>query len=196
MPGSGSNGYAAPTAAQQADWRAVVREMLDGACSLTLPPTLTGIMQRRTFTDGGNGRSYCVLMEVLDANNDATVDRGWGTFIVYNGATREISHQAPHPISDSTTENQAIGVFRDTDSRSYLMAGAHRLANSGSSSCQSAYAPADAAHNVDNMLQATTAELTRSTEPVTGGRSNGTAWPRIPVHRQKSIYLTAATGSR
>ncbi len=116
-------------------------------------------MQRRTFTDTANGRSYCLLIEVLDANTSGKVDRGWGTFIVYDGASRELSHQAPHPIADSTTENQAIGVFRDTDSRSYLMAGAHRLANSGSNSCQSSYGPADAAHNIDNIFQATNAEL-------------------------------------
>jgi hypothetical protein len=131
MPASGSNGYIAPTAAQQTDWRTVIREMLEGSCSATLPTSLIGIMQRRTFTDSANGRSYCLLMEVFDANNNGRVDRGWGTFIVYNAAAREVSHHAPHPISDSTTENQAIGVFRDTDSRSYLMAGAHRLLTAG-----------------------------------------------------------------
>lgn len=159
MPGSGSNGFVVPSAAEQADWRTVVRQMLDGACNFPLPASLAGIMEMRTFVDSGNGRGYCLFMEVLDANNNGKVDRGWGTFIVYANATREISHQAPHPISDSTTENQAIGMFRDTDSRSYLMAGAHRLANSGSSSCQSSYGPADAAHNVANMYHPTNLEL-------------------------------------
>jgi hypothetical protein len=159
MPASGSNGYVAPTAAQQTDWRAVVTDMLGGGCAATLPASLQGILQRRPFTDSSNGRAYCLLMEIQDANNNGRVDRGWGTFIVYANAARELSHQAPHPISDSTTENQAIGIFRDTESRSYLMAGAHRSANSGSSSCQSSYGPADAAHNVDNMFHATNAEL-------------------------------------
>jgi hypothetical protein len=159
MPASGSGGYVAPTAVQQTDWRTVVQQMLGGSCSATLPASLAGIMQRRTFTDASNARSYCLLMEVRDADSNGKVDRGWGTFIVYANASRELSHHAPHPIADSTTENQAIGVFRDTDSRSYLMAGAHRLANSGASSCQSGYGPADAAHNVDNMFQATNAEL-------------------------------------
>jgi hypothetical protein len=159
MPQSGSNGYVAPTAAQQNDWRTVVAQMLQGDCSTTLPASLTGIMQRRTFTDSGNGRSYCLLVEVQNADNNEFVDRGWGTFIVYNDALRELSHQAPHPISDSTTEAQAISIFKGTDSRSYLMSGAHRSANSGSSSCQSPYDPADAAHNTDNMFHATNREL-------------------------------------
>ncbi len=159
MPQSGSNSYVAPTAAQQNDWRTVVTEMLQGTCTATLPASLTGVMQRGTFTDSGNGRSYCVLMEIQDANNNGFVDRGWGTFVVYNAATRELSHQAPHPISDSTTEIQAVTIFKETDSRSYLMSGAHRSANSASSSCQGSYGSADAAHNTNNMFHATNQEL-------------------------------------
>ncbi|MGE0131789.1 MAG: BACON domain-containing protein [Blastocatellales bacterium] len=159
MPQSGSNGFVAPNAAEQADWRAVVNQMLQGQCDFTLPNSLSGAMRISTFTDSGNGRNYCVLMEVQDANNNGYVDRGWGTFIVYNNATRELSHQAPHPISDSTTENQAITIFKETDSRSYLMSGAHRSANSASSSCQSSYGSADAAHNVNNMFHAANQEL-------------------------------------
>lgn len=159
IPASGSNGFAAPTVSEQNDWRGVVNQMLNGSCSITLPPSIASIAQVRTFTDSGSGTSYCLLMEVLDANANGKVDRGWGAFMVNPNAVREISHQAPHPISDSTTENQAIGIFGGSDSRSYLMAGAHRLANSGSSSCQSSYAPADAAHNVNNMFHATNLEL-------------------------------------
>jgi hypothetical protein len=159
MPGNGSNGFVAPTAALQADWRTVVRQMLEGGCNFALPASLSSILQIRTFSDSQNGKDYCLLMEVLDGNGNGIVDRGWGTFIVDNAATREISHHAPHPIYDSTTENEAVGVFKGTDSRSYLMCGAHRYANSGSSSCQSSYAPADCAHNVANMFHSTNEEL-------------------------------------
>jgi len=159
MPGSGSNGFVAPSAAEQADWRTVVHSMLQGQCGFALPSSLAPVMEMRTFTDSANGKSYCLLMEVLDANANGKVDRGWGTFVVDNAATRELSIQAPHPISDSTSEVEAIGLFKGTNSRSYLMAGAHRDANSGSSSCQSSYGPADAAHNVANMFHPTNAEL-------------------------------------
>ncbi len=159
MPQSRSNGYVAPTAAQQNDWRTVVGQMLQGNCTVALPASLTGIMRLSTFSDAGNGRNYCVLMEVQNANNDGFVDRGWGTFIVYNSATRQLSHQAPHPISDSTTETQAVTVFKETDARSYLLSGAHRNANPTASSCQSSYDVADAAHNTNNMFQATNLEL-------------------------------------
>src|SRR4029434_8972862 len=100
MPKGGPNGFVAPNAAEQADWRAVVNRMLRGLCDFTLPASLRGIMQIRTFTDSANGRNYCVLLEVRAADGNGSVgngsvDRGWGTFIVNNGAMRELSHQAP-----------------------------------------------------------------------------------------------------
>src|SRR5215510_7091767 len=137
MPASGSNGFVAPSAQEQTDWRSVVTQMLGGACNFALPASLATNAQIRTFTDTSTGKSYCLLMEVLDANNNGMVDKGYGTFIVNSNATLEISHQAPHATYDLTTENQAINIFGATDSRSYVMAGAHRNANSGSSTCQS-----------------------------------------------------------
>ena len=155
MPASGSNGFVPPSAQEQTDWRSVVTQMLNGACDFALPASLAANAQVRTFTDTGSGKSYCLLMEVLDANNNGKVDKGYGTFIVNNSATLEISHQASHPLYDIGTENQAINTFAGTNSRSYVMAGAHRNANSGSSTCQSSYAPADAAHNINNMFHQT-----------------------------------------
>jgi hypothetical protein len=159
MPRTGPKGFIAPNESEQADWRAVVKRMLRGSCDFKLPASLGGVMQIKTFTDSGNGRNYCVLMEVRDESGDGVVDRGWGAFIVNNGALRELSHQAPHPISDSATEIQAITIFKETDSRSYLMAGAHRDANSANSACQSSFKEADVAHNTANMFNATNQEL-------------------------------------
>jgi hypothetical protein len=159
MPGKDSNGFQPPGATEQTGWRTVVRQMLQGTCGFPLPGSVDGIMQIRAFTDSENGKTYCLFMEVLDANGDGKVDRGWGTFIVDPLAVRELSHQASHPISDSTTENEAVGVFKATGSRSYLMAGAHREANSAVSSCQGSYKQADAAHNVANMFQPANDEL-------------------------------------
>src|SRR5215510_3767714 len=124
MPASGSNGFVAPSAQEQADWRTVVGQMLGGACNFALPASLATNAQIRTFIDTSTGKSYCLLMEVLDSNNNGKVDRGWGAFMVNASATREISHQAAHPLADLTTENESIGVFGGTDSRSWLIAGA------------------------------------------------------------------------
>src|SRR5688500_15396497 len=75
MPQESSRGYFPPTARERADWRSLVRTMLDGTCEPTLPASLTGIVERRLFRDDSNGRRYCVLMEVLDADANGRVDR-------------------------------------------------------------------------------------------------------------------------
>ena len=155
IPGSGSGEWVAATSTEQTAWRSAVSQMLAGACNFALPAAIATAAQIRTFTDTSSGTSYCLLMEVLDANNNGKVDRGWGAFMVNPNATLEISHQAPHPLADLTTENESIGVFGGTSSRSWLMAGAHRLAASGSNSCQSSYGASDAAHAINNMFHAT-----------------------------------------
>ena len=168
MPQSGSNGFVPPTTQQQTEFRAAVNQMLQGQCAFTLGANIAPSMIVRNFTDSGNGRSYCVLMETLDANNNGFVDKGWGTFITYAGAIREMSHHAPHPKfntsttgseGDSYTEREAVRIFMDTSSRSYLMCGARRGANSTSNACQSAYSFADCAHNTNNMFHAANQEL-------------------------------------
>ena len=159
MPQSGSNGYVAPTPALQGDWRSVVRQMLQGSCDFALPSSLDEVVQVRTFTDTSNGRNYCLLMEVRDRNRNNFVDNGFGTFIVFNGAVRELSHQAVHPVADSTTEIQAVTVFKNTDSRSDLMAGAHRDANAAPSTCRTSFPESDASHNTNTMVQATNEAL-------------------------------------
>jgi hypothetical protein len=135
--------------------------MLQGLCDFAVPVSLNGIVQVRTFTD--HGRSYCLLMEVRNQNDPRFVDHGFGTFLVYSNATRQLSHQAVHPIFDRNTDIQAVTVFKDTDSRSFLMAGAHRNANSAASTCLTDETPpirdSDPSHNVNSMVQATNEEL-------------------------------------
>ena len=159
MPRSGSNGYVPPASRQRADWRRIVKRMLEGSCDFAVPASLDGIVQVRTFTEAGSARRYCLLMEVGDRNRDGVVDHGFGTFIVDNRATRQLSHQAVHPIADSATDSQAVTVFKRTDSRSYVMAGAHRGANSAPSSCRRSFPVSDASHNRNTMVQATNEAL-------------------------------------
>lgn len=159
MPKSGSNGFVAPTAAQRADWQTLVTRMLQGTCEGPLPASLAEIVQVRTFTDSSNGRSYCLLMEVRDRDNNGIVDNGFGTFIVNSAATRELSHQAVHPIADGGTDDQAVALFRDTSSRSFLMAGSHRDANRAASTCRPNHPESDASHNSNTMVQATNEAL-------------------------------------
>jgi hypothetical protein len=160
MPGRDSEGFGVPDAAVQGDWRTVFGQMLDGACdSIALPASLDGIYDVGTWIDSGNGRSYCVAMEVLDVDEDGTVDHGWGTYIVDPAPERDLSIDVAHPLYDLDTRQQGIAVFKGVGARTFTMAGTHREASSTTSGCQSSYRIADVAHNVENLFFPAVLEL-------------------------------------
>lgn len=151
--------YVQPEASQVIDWRDAVSSMLGGSCHFPLGASIKGLLQLREFRDASNLETYCVLMEVRDENVDGFVDKGFGTVIVYPRAQRELAHQAPHPVTDSATAAQAIGVFKATKSRVFVLSGTLRNRTGISSSCQTSYDEADVAHNDDNCFHATTQAL-------------------------------------
>ncbi|UQA60291.1 fibronectin type III domain-containing protein [Polyangium aurulentum] len=159
MPRKDSEGYIPPSETQRAELRDVVSSMLNGHCGFALPAHLDGVMSLSRFTDGENGKTYCVLMEVEDADTDGYVDRGFGTFIVDPTASRELIQEAPHPLADAETEVEAVDVFKGTNSRGYLMCGAHRLANPEASTCDPDYHEADCAHDTSTMFHAAALEI-------------------------------------
>jgi hypothetical protein len=183
MPRQNSGLYVPPTPGEQADFAAVVTQMLTGQCEFALPDSLAANYQISTFSDSGTGKSYCLLMEVLDADGDGFVDKGWGTFIVNSNATRPmLNHSAPHPRFDSTTENQAINIFQDTDSGSYLMCGAHRHANGTTGgSCEAGYGEADCAHQNNTMFHAAVVALDQFYA--------GATWTHIQWHGNSSCPM-------
>ena len=133
--------------------------MLDKQCdNITIPSGLSDIYNVKTFTDSENSKSYCLLIESGDKDNDGKVDYGWGTFIVNNTPARELNIAIPHPIDDSKTEYQGISVFKGTDSRTFLLAGTTRNFG-GTSTCDTGYETSDAAHNVSNMFWPATQEI-------------------------------------
>ncbi len=159
MLGSGE-GYVAPNSTVQSDWRNVVRQMLDGSCdTVTLPASLSANYSIGTFHDSGNGQDYCVLREDTDADGNGKVDKGWGTVIVNPDPVRELSINAVHPLYDIGTENEAVGIFKGTDSRTCILAGTHRNASNTDSSCQDNYMLSDVPHEVANNVQPTMQEL-------------------------------------
>lgn len=152
--------FVIPSSVNQTDWKTIVAKMLNGQCDFGSPGSLSTIYQVKTFTDSLNGKNYCVAMETQDTNpKDGRVDNGWGTFVVNNLTLREVNQSAPHAVSDADTENQAITLFKSTDSRSFLMSGAIR--SIGTSSCQTnlGYSASDASHNIDHFFFAATEVL-------------------------------------
>jgi hypothetical protein len=177
MPRRETQGFIVPDANAQADWKQVAAQMLAGKCDdITLPTSIKNIYTVGTFKD--SGKNYCALFEILDENKNGFIDRGWGTFIVNNAATRELSIQAPHPLFDLATEAQAISVFKGVNARTYLLAGAHREADKERSVCEPATGDgiADPAHNTTMMFQSTVETLTDYY------KSNGKDWNLIQFH--------------
>jgi hypothetical protein len=114
------------------------------------------------FSDEEDGQSYCVLMEnryqVFTHTEGFTFTRvphGWGTFIHNPGAERELCLGAPHVLHEPGTATQTVSLFKRTQSRTFLINGAHRYASDMVSDCQPYYSRADAAHNPDTMFHAT-----------------------------------------
>lgn len=145
--------FVVPSSSNQSDWKVLVTAMLHGQCDFAAPGSLLGIYQVKTFTDTDDAKQYCVAMEVQDTGQaDGKVDYGWGTFIVNNAPSREINHSAPHAVSDATTQDEAVALFKRTNSRSFLMSGAKR--DIGTSACQNnlGYQASDAAHNADSFF--------------------------------------------
>ncbi|WP_437312536.1 hypothetical protein [Sorangium sp. So ce385] len=159
MPGRGSRSLVAPSFLEMSAWRSVVSAMLRGDCGFALPYSLSPLVRIRPFRDAESGRSYCVLLETADWNGDGIVDRGFGAFIVDAGAERELSHQVAHPIADAGTETQAVTVFKETRSRTFLLAGAHRDASPGVSGFYGSSVSSDAAHSAATMFHATHVEI-------------------------------------
>ncbi|MBI5305866.1 MAG: hypothetical protein HY868_27305 [Chloroflexi bacterium] len=161
MPRRDTQGFSVPSDTALSDWKQVAAQMLAGKCDdIKLPALLDKIYSVATFKDKANNASYCVALEVLDENSNGTIDRGWGTFIVNNKPARELNIQAPHPLADIDTDKEAIGVFKGTNARTYLLAGSHRDANTKRSACSNtSEGEADATHNAANFFQATSEAL-------------------------------------
>lgn len=178
MPRRDSNGYAVPSVAVLDDARQIAAQMLAGRCDDIALASLKNNYSVASFTDKGNNTKYCVMMEVVDQDNNAFVDRGWGTFIVNNAPSRELNIQAPHPLFDLDTEAQAIGVFKGVGARTYLVAGAHRDANKERTTCEpdTGDGVADASHNSNTIFQSASQAI------MDYYNSNNKNWVAIQFH--------------
>jgi hypothetical protein len=157
-PYSSGAGYVEPSSIIKRDWQATVRLMMEGRCDMPLPSSLAPIMSIKSFLASDNGKRYCVFYETADANGNGKVDKGWGTFIVYPTSSKPLVIQAPHPVADTGTQDEAIAVFKDTGARAYLLMGAHRSASS-TPACQYSYQTSDPAHDVRDVFNPTVVEL-------------------------------------
>ncbi len=114
--------------------------------------------------------------------------RGWGAALVRPGANQHTVYQAPHPQSDSWTDNLAFDAFvADPHASVVLFAGTNRYANGREP------ATADVAHTTDNLFHLLTVWL------ATRGYSAGRPFWFVQLHgssdRQKQPMITISNGT-
>lgn len=157
------NRFDVPEKEEILQWRKVITRMMTDECNIDLSGYSWGSdFTVTTFTDSA---PYCVLMETTydtytDTYGDAITrfTHGWGTFIYNRTYCRDLNISAPHahPRDERCTAAEAIGIFKNTRSRTFLMAGTHRRANNElSGCCQDDYLEADSAHNITHTFHAT-----------------------------------------
>ena len=137
---SGSGLYVAPTAGQQTSFATLAATLLSGDTAAADTQATALDYELVQFTDNVSGNTYYGLRE---ENNTPT--RGWGSYYVNLNATKENLIEAPHPRFDTNSWEIAGRIFRDSDSRGFLMAGAHRNANGQGT--------ADVAHLANSIFQ-------------------------------------------
>ncbi|MBK8012885.1 MAG: hypothetical protein IPK13_16210 [Deltaproteobacteria bacterium] len=88
---------------------------------------------------------------------------GWASFAVRPGG-RPLIVEVPHPVYDTHTLDQGVGIFDALSARAVIVAGAHRCANRQHSACDGItgvcgrgperYRESDMAHTVDSVFHA------------------------------------------
>lgn len=155
--------YVAPTPAQRGSWQTAMGQLLQGqyaAAATTL--NTNGLDYRLTQFSAGSNTYYVVSKDGASGNY-------WGTYVFNPNATRNcVSFQAPHPIHDAMTGEQATYLFQHLDAHSLMVAGTHRCLSDSLSGCAGTtdacgndvpYRLSDMAHTVESVFQTTTEAL-------------------------------------
>jgi hypothetical protein len=159
MPGSGSEGFAKPTAAELSSFRQLVLKAASGdAAGAAAHAETSGLPYRVVrFTDTGAGAREVLLLE-----ERTPIAKGWGTYVLDPAPLRDLVVEAPHARYDLDTENQAFSLFRRLGARAYLLAGTHRCASAERTPCDGTtdvcgttyYRVSDPAHFTDGPFEA------------------------------------------
>ena len=168
IPGAGTNAFVAPSNANIAAWRLAVDALYSGqyqtAANLADPLNYNVVQ----FTDSGRGRTYYILLERTNAQKAAL--QGLGTYVYNPTGCRDLSFEAPHAGGDENTLPEAATLFADLNATALLVAGTHRCANSGISSCDGSTAAcgdgsfhiSDVAHYTQNYFEPAHEEIMKT----------------------------------
>jgi hypothetical protein len=165
----GSDAFVVPDDAARDAFASAVVRALDGdaAAACSLPPSYRfGVVAEPGLGD-------VRIVAELDASGEPTPKLFWGTYaalvVAPGGAkTRRLAIEAPHPVFDKNTAEEAFLVMKAARARHLLVAGAHRCTSTAPSGCSGAttacsgstsFAMSDAAHSVRTPFFAVHAAL-------------------------------------
>lgn len=160
-----SDGFRVPTPGQVKAWQFIVESIYGGRPqeAAQMIRQLSFPYELSRFTDKTSGREYFVLEE------DYPLQAGWGLYVFDVRSANPLVIEVPHPVFDSNTEFQGIDAFLQTGARAFLLAGAHRRANTQDTPCtrprssdpDANYPVSDVAHAVATPFHAVHETLVR-----------------------------------
>ncbi|MCB2229636.1 hypothetical protein KQH82_02895 [bacterium] len=159
--------YVAPTSTEQSQWRTIIQEMLDG--DYATAHSLAAALDYRVVEFSDTNETPNDVYYILERTPSST-ENYWGTFVVNPDPARSrLVIQAPHPVQNLNTGNQAIRVYKVADAWFFCLAGTSKCNATGYSSCDGTstscsasaepYRICDQAHAVSATFQLTTEEL-------------------------------------
>jgi hypothetical protein len=127
----------------------------------------------------------------VDKYGTAMPTLNWGAYAARRAGpgTRQLAIEAAHPVADSDTDQESARVFSATRAEWYLIAGAHRCANTATSGCDgtttvctpptaSPFRESDSAHSTKTPFYAVHVALSAATTaPFLQLHSNGEKCP-------------------
>jgi hypothetical protein len=175
-----SDAMVVPSEAERDAFAVAVTKALAGQCSLLPAPYKVARWQGPPGPQGAKGETLRVVAEM---GNDGrpTPQRFWGTYALRepasagpDGGTRLLAIEAPHPLYDVHTSEEAAHLFGATRARYFLEAGGDRCISRVQSACSGTsdvcgpkgpYRVSDAAHAVIHPFFAVH-RLLSETEPL------------------------------
>lgn len=155
--------YVAPTGAQRGFWQTALGQLLQGQYANAATTLANNNLGYRLTQYPAGGKTYYIL------SKDGLSGNYWGTYVFNPTATRNcLSFQAPHPIHDVMTGEQATYLFRQLDAHSLMIAGAHRCISADTSGCagttdacggNAPFRKSDLAHTLESVFHSTTETL-------------------------------------
>ncbi|MGH2523295.1 MAG: hypothetical protein ACRDH2_12390, partial [Anaerolineales bacterium] len=168
IPDEGSGvPFTTPTAAQLTSWGTGISQILSaryGSAYNTLKSNNLGYRVTKYVTPT---KTYYL------AAKDGASGNYWGTYVFSpNAAKTCVNFQAPHPLNDQLTGEQATYMFKEVDAFTLMVAGTHRCLSTTTSGCTGTDSPCAGQARISDMAHTTGSVWQKTTETVAAGNSN------------------------